>query len=298
MAPPTSDGTNGGIGMGRHWGEDPWSYSGYGDYGRYERRRTYAVGDGLAMRRGGVELGDRITHLVMIDGLLVDVWSERVEDSEYADVAMALEDGRNSSVQPAPPEPPEPPAHDRMLAWLDDLVGGRDALLALQSQPPEPESPSGLSAAVMERRSVIRDLLGAVAEQLFDSQFEAALLRTLDVVCRNDRGLLTGTRSATQLAGGICWLVGKANGAFTAGATQTGVRDLLGLSGQLTAVGQAVQRCVGTPWVAHARPSHAFMPDYLATGCVDVLTESTRRSLIRSRDRALAEQAAQKKEAA
>ncbi|MDF9716225.1 hypothetical protein INN71_11580 [Nocardioides sp. ChNu-153] len=252
-----------------------------------EPTRRAEVG-GLAPPRPAFERGDRLTHLVLVDGRLVDAWTEPVELTPWAGVAEALDRPRRPAPDPAPPPPPR---HAQVLAWLDDLVGGREALLALTPEAPAPgEAPLGVPSGVLERRAVVRDLVSAVAERCFDADVEAALHRVVDHLCTDDPLLLTGSRTAAQVAGGVCWVVGRANGLFVPGATQAVVRELLGLRGQLSSTGQVVQRSLGPrwPWRHH----HVGVgSDLLATGWAGVLTTSTRRQLVRARDRALAEAA-------
>ena len=72
--------------------------------------------------------GGRLSHLVFVDGRLVDAWSERVEDSAYADVARRHdEDARPQVVQ----SPPPLPRHVQALHWLDCVAGSREELLAM-----------------------------------------------------------------------------------------------------------------------------------------------------------------------
>lgn len=76
--------------------------------------------------------GGRLSHLVFVDGRLVDAWSERVEDSTYADVARRHdEDLRPPAVQAPPPLP----HHEQALRWLDCVAGSREELLAMTGSP-------------------------------------------------------------------------------------------------------------------------------------------------------------------
>lgn len=280
-------------------------YDTYGVYGAPgERRwsaelerssRPYDDGDGLDLQGGELVSGDRLTHLVLVDGRLVDVWSEPVEPTRWAAVARAFDRARRPT--PAPP-PPEPPRHESVLAWLDDVVGGRAALVALTTDATQGpvEAPDVLPGHLRDRWQAVRDLVTAVADECFDPAAEAALHRALDRLVLDDPQAVAAARSAASLAGALCWIVGKANGLFGGhAATQSGVRDLLGLSAALSTLGPPLQRSFGTPWPASARPygSRGWYgaPDLLATGCVDVLTDRTRRMVVRMRDRALEEAA-------
>jgi len=84
---------------------------------------------------------DRVVHLVHLDGLLVDAWSEPVEGTRYADIARRIDrERRPISV----PEAPKPPLHLQLTSWLQGLVGGAHALAELNSAPLVPLDPIDL----------------------------------------------------------------------------------------------------------------------------------------------------------
>lgn len=261
--------------MSHHWPEDPFREP-FGDH-------LFA----------DVRPGERVTHLVLLDGRLVDAWSSDVAGTRWEPIARALDRERRP---PAPPAvgvvaAPPPPPHELVLAWLDTVVGGREALLALDGRASavDPEPPSGLAPAVAERRAVVRDLVGAVAEEVFDDDVAATLQQVVDLLAVEEPDLLTGALSALQVAGGVCWLVGRANALFGGGVTQSTVRDLLGLATPLTGGGQAVRGALGVAWPEASPPPSWTGGRLLATGRPEVLTRRVRRQLVRSRDRALAE---------
>ena len=71
--------------------------------------------------------------MAFVDGRLVSTWTERVDrQSAWADIARRFDRERERQV--LPPPPPPVPTYERVLAWLDDVCGGRDALLALSPQ--------------------------------------------------------------------------------------------------------------------------------------------------------------------
>ena len=135
----------------------------------------------------------------------------------------------------------------------------------------------------------MRDLVGAVAEEVFDDDVAATLQQVVDLLAVEEPDLLTGALSALQVAGGVCWLVGRANALFGGGVTQSTVRDLLGLATPLTGGGQAVRGALGVAWPEASPPPSWTGGRLLATGRPEVLTRRVRRQLVRSRDRALAE---------
>ncbi len=78
---------------------------------------------------------ERLRHLVFLDGRLIETWTEPVEGTAY----MAIADELDRANRPVPPvahtrEPPRPP-YEVVLDWLDGVVGGRIALLALDDEP-------------------------------------------------------------------------------------------------------------------------------------------------------------------
>jgi hypothetical protein len=97
-------------------------------------------------------------------------------------------------------------------------------------------------------------------------------------------------RSAAQLAGGLCWAVGKANGCFhpQGDLTMARVQEALALSSSISGYGATVRRAlVGfrTPdrerwW----RPEG--VPALEPLGRPELLCSSTRARLVRVRDRA------------
>src|SRR5262245_13108067 len=80
---------------------------------------------------------DRLTHLVLVDGRLVEVWSEPVTGTRWQHHADRFDRERRP---PSPPPPrssaPVRPEHELVLTWLDAVVGGRERLLALDAGPP------------------------------------------------------------------------------------------------------------------------------------------------------------------
>jgi hypothetical protein len=236
---------------------------------------------------------DRLTHLVLVDGRLVDVWSEPVHGTSWEHHA------RRHDAERRPPEPPPVPPHERALQWLDAQCGGRAAVLALDDSPrcraPRERDVSGVEVEAHRARlteSLV--LLDHVAARFFDEEVGTALGRALLRVWAEDASVITGARSSAVVAGGVCWAVGKANGLFLpgAGVSTTRVRDALDHPGNLSTCGQRIRTSlVGL----HAWPGlerhHTWAPgapDLQALGHADLLVATTRRDLVRLRDRALA----------
>jgi hypothetical protein len=186
------------------------------------------------------------------------------------------------------------PTHERALRWLDDVCGGREAVLALDAAPLVDDGrdlPEAPSSPAQSRLAAVADLLDAVAQRCFDTETAHALRTCLLRVWEREQEVVLDAASAAQVAGGICWAVGKANALFRPpGETTMGqVKEALALHATISTYGKVVQRALvgyrdpaGQGWW---RPSE--LPELLALGHPDLLLASLRRRLIRVRERAL-----------
>lgn len=240
---------------------------------------------------------DLVTHLVFVGGRLADSWSEAARDGAYAEFARSLARERQRVVPPPPP--PAPPAHVQLLEWLDEQAGGRAALVALTGEPltddgtavPEAERPSD-----RQRLTAVAELIDGSANVLLHlEEWGNACRRALSVLWEADREVITQAPSAAHVAAGIVWAVGRANGWFqTSGysiCTQSMLRDHFGLTAYPSAFGKSVQAGLRAAWPTVARPwgwRRPTTPDLDPLGRPDLLTASTRRTLVRLRDQALA----------
>src|ERR1700712_4809321 len=77
---------------------------------------------------------DRLRHVIYLDGRLIDTWTEPVEATAYHSWAIELD---AASLPTPEPEPACPAPHEAVLNWLDGVVGGRTALVALDGSPLE-----------------------------------------------------------------------------------------------------------------------------------------------------------------
>lgn len=228
---------------------------------------------------------DRLTHLVLVDGRLVDLWTEPVDGTRWQRYA----DEHDRRSRPAPLEPPKPP-YDVMLGWLETLAGGRAALDALDTTPLTAEGldlpVEDLDLRARHRLEASAALLEAAGERCFDEETCVALRRGLLLVWVAEPAVILGGRSAAHTAGGICWAVGKANGLYgPAGVvTQARVQEALALTTPISGPGPAVQRALQGFLPHQLRPVTG--PDLLPLGHPELLTSSTRRLLVRLRDRA------------
>ncbi len=223
---------------------------------------------------------ERLRHLVFLDGRLIETWTEPVEGTAY----MAIADELDRANRPVPPvaytrEPPRPP-YEVVLDWLDGVVGGRIALLALDDEPFE-EAPT-------TEGDDVDDLLARVADAHFSADFLAATRAALAAVRRDDPDLVAQS-PAGEIAAGLCWLVGRANGLVGAGTpvSQKTLKATLWLSTTPTRRVARIKPCLrGLVAEPGLRPPDC--PDLLALGSPTYLTAATRKRLIRLRDRALA----------
>jgi hypothetical protein len=271
--PPASD-------AGLHGDEPSWS-----DCDRYEPRPWWAAAESWRTDRG--RLHNRLTHQVLLDGRLIETWSEPVEDTPWQRVAKQLDD-QQKQARPAPEPLPLP--HDNALDWLDSLVGGRKALDALTDAPlslPDVLSVDGLPLAAVHRVEGVSRALDELTG-LFDAETGRALKHVLAALWSEDRELVLNAKSSAQVAGGICWLVGKANDSFGKDkVSQLTAQKKIGLTTSISSFGSSVHRTL-----RGLQPTYADRPwsqrDLLATGRAGFLTSTTRRRLIRLRDQAMA----------
>ncbi len=239
-------------------------------------------------RRDRLTDAGRLSHLVFVDGRLVDAWSERVEDSTYADVARRHDEDRRPQVVPSPPPLPR---HVQALAWLDAVAGSRDALLAMTASPVAlPRLRDHLDAVVDEPWLVADELLTDLRESLLPSDL-AAPLRECLLLARDRLPELAERMTPARVAAGIAWVVGKANAAIgpEGPVTQVRIADHLGTT-SLNACGTQVLGHVRRIGWNSARPWAIGAPALTAVGRVELLSATVRRDLVELRDRSLAEE--------
>jgi Domain of unknown function (DUF6398) len=239
---------------------------------------------------------DLVTHLVFVGGRLAESWSEEAMDSKYADFARLLANERR---RVEPPPTPVVPAHVLLLEWLDEQVGGRDSLVALTGAPLTDDGtdvPEADRIADRQRLMAVAELLdGCTSIVLHLEEWGNACRRALSLLWETDREAVTQASSAAQVAAGIVWAVGKANGWFpTSGhsiCTQSELRDHFGLTTYPSGYGKSVQTALRAVWPSASRPwgwRRPTTPELDPLGRPDLLTASVRRTLIRLRDQALA----------
>jgi hypothetical protein len=239
----------------------------------------------------------RLRLMAFVDGWLVATWTERVEESRWAETARRFDRERQRQVQPPPPPPV--PTYERVLAWLDDVCGSREAVLALGPDPLEDDHdlPEADTPQARARLSAVAELLDAVAASCFDPETAVAFRACLLQVWAREPEVVTDAVTAAHVAGGVAWLVAKANGLLGAQGrvTVTRLKESLALHPSPATYGKVVQRAlVGYRDFDSERTGRIYeMPDLLRLGRPELLICSTRRLLCRARDRALeAQQAA------
>ncbi|MDO9454787.1 hypothetical protein [Nocardioides sp.] len=240
-------------------------------------------------------LPERVTHLVLVDGRLVDLWHEPVEDSRWAHHARDLDRAVDQALDRAldrtqvAARPPEAPLPERMLGWLGAVCGSVERLESLDDRPLDGEAPLPSTGDPAGRAHLAEAaaLLDDVAHHFFDAETAVAFRRALVRFWDGDPRVRL--RSAAHLAAGVCWTVGKANDLLGPGGrcTQGSVCDRLGLGkAGMSSPGQTVRRALSDYSLYSQRPWQA--PDIELLGQPDLLLGATRGRLVRLRDQARA----------
>jgi hypothetical protein len=198
------------------------------------------------------------------------------------------------------PAPVPEPDWARALRWLDAVCGGRDAVLAFGTEPLAPdglELPAGIPAGRRQRLESCITLLDATARQFFDDEARTAFVRALLRVDDREPGVVTGARSASQLALGVVWAVGRANGLLhpRGVVTEKELKPYLNATQSASTVGERVRAALVGPyaWRSSDRPwtyGGGRSRDLDALGATDLLVAGVRRQLLEVRERALADQ--------
>jgi hypothetical protein len=234
------------------------------------------------------KLAERVTHLVFVDGRLIDHWSESALGTRWQPFADRFDLDRR------PPPPPATPPYERVLRWLDGICGGRAAVLGLSDRPLEDDGrdlPEAPSSREQHRLAEVAELLDGVASARFDAEIGLALRSALLTVHAADPSVVTQAPTAERAAGAIAWAVAKANGLLHPGGTLR-LRDLqdgLGLRGSPSTYGRVVERAlVGFRdlGVSPGFRPHG-LPDLLPLGRPELLLGRVRERLVRVRDQAL-----------
>lgn len=255
----------------------------YGDHDRYDGfdpHETYT--------QPGIDVTDRLSHLVFVDGRLVDAWSEDVHRTRWAGHADRFDEERGPRVVHSPPPSPR---HQQILEWLDSLVGGRAAVLALGTSASDVPMLRGVVDPVADEPwLVVDELLDDLCSSLLAPDLAAPMRRCLLLLRERCRSLPERS-TPDRIAAGIVWVVGKANAAIgpSGPVTQLSIAAQLGVT-SLTTCGNNVLGHVGRVGWPSPRPWGSTCPPLLATGRVELLSARTVRDLVELRDQALTEQ--------
>jgi len=224
----------------------------------------------------------RITHLVLVDGLPADHWVEEVADLAHDSRpwgGLLLGRGR----------PPTSRADRRQqeIDWLEALVGGPEALLALDGLPLERralEVPE-MGPELTERALAIAADAQRLAVEVFDDEeLRFAVARLWEALLVTDRAMLARSARDDTAVGALVWAVAQANGLLGPEGRLL-ARDLwprLGVPASAAGRGSALLERLA-PGTAHlAAPSGA--PRLRPTGRPDALLAPVRTLLVARRD--------------
>lgn len=197
------------------------------------------------------------------------------------------------------PRVPEKKDHERVLEWLASVCGGPAALAQLDATPLTEEGldlPVVEEAAPRQRLEAVADLLDGTAERFFDREAALAFRRALLRVWGLEPLAVDGPRPASQVAAGIAWAVGEANGLVGPKGlvTATRLKQHFGVTRPPSAYAGPVVQALRGFWPWHAAPLWGVhgVPEITPLGYADLLLSSTRAQLVRLRDRAEAARAA------
>ena len=238
---------------------------------------------------GEPDLPHRLRHQVLIDGRLVDSWTTRVEGTRWERVARQF-DAESRCHHELAPLPPRRQWFAEVLDWLEGLVGGPERLDLLDAVVlSAPDRPLIEDPWESDQFDTVEGLVDSVAAAFFADGAQMALRRAVLEVWNDSRDLVLHPKSAPHTAGGICWVVGRANGWFhpCTNVRQTDVQRHLWLKTPISSAGGPVVRALRElgPRAGSCPPDY---PDLLALGHATLLTTTTRLRLIGWRDRAIA----------
>lgn len=284
---------------GDEWGRRPGDlgFRGIGDEpfdehtGRYDEYGLSRYDD----EPRGSDLGT-LTNVVLVGSQVIDVTSHPVAGSGYECAVLDLEQRglyqRPISHQP-PPAPPPPPPHERQLAWLATIVGGEEALLALDSTP-LPDEPLDLSGVPRHLHARVEAIAGRidpwVSLAMGDEGLTAARRLLVRAVAAAP-GLLRSDRDDIA-AGAVVWAAAKGNDLVGQNRPLRAsvIQDLAGLltsPGQRGAAFAHALTGVGTSYGQADWLYGGLRPNVIPLGSPDVLLGSFRQRLITFRDIAL-----------
>lgn len=171
-----------------------------------------------------------------------------------------------------------------MLEGLDELVGGRAQLIALDDIP-LPDEAFEWAGVPDDIRPVGREMLEAcdrVAEEILDVEHRTAMRRFLSRAAVGDPAIFRRKASPARGAAAVAWVIARANdtvGGYWSGLT---VQDLLAAFGVKGSVSQRAESLLRANRVDQHR-----LYGSMRLGAPDLLTSRKRTSILQHRDRYL-----------
>lgn len=252
----------------------------------------FAYGADEARHGPGRALGDlgTMTVITIIEDQVVDTKVVPVEGSEFEWEARRL--GR-----PRVRVMPEPPLHEKHLLWLERLVGGPEALDALDGAPLEADPfgdarsdplPAGAPGVPADRMRALLERLDSLAPSVLGAEGAIAAHRIALRAVAAWPALVRAPEKDAAVVGAVLLATGRGNDLVGQGRLVL-AKELAGACG-LTASPSERARAVAAAvsgetldW-PYARPSGTR--DVLVLGSADLLVSSFRGQLIRARDAA------------
>jgi hypothetical protein len=171
------------------------------------------------------------------------------------------------------------------------VAGSHEDLLSMTASPVAlPRLRDHLDPVADEAWLVADELLTDLREALLPADL-AAPLRECLLLARERLPELAERMTPARLAGGVAWVVGKANAAIgpEGPVTQVRIADRLGTTALNACGNQVLGHVRRLGWVS-ARPWDTNAPALMSVGRVELLSATVRRDLVELRDRSLAEE--------
>ena len=264
--------------------------------------RSYLVGDRLArriptvmsafaewgLRRTGAGSGQVATVRAAIEACRSDylavATSQQAATLRFAVQAYAYLLGDPVGMVPVIDPPHDSDWSDYVLDHLAEMVGGRDALLALDTQPlPEEELDwTAVPEDIREPVTEVLSLLDRFATEHGDVELRTVQRRFLSAVVAGDPDIFRRRGTTASAAAVIAWLVGRANGVIASGRASMTAGDLwsyFGLKSGASSRGSTFRRAAGLD--AYAMSPSLGRPDWLTSATRAQITE--RRDMVLSR---------------
>jgi hypothetical protein len=175
---------------------------------------------------------------------------------------------------------------DIMLRSLDDQVGGREALQAVDAEP-LPDEPFAWDGIADDVRPVVEHVLtscDACADELLDIEHRTAMRRFLRRAAVAHPELFRRKASPVRGAAAVAWAICRANETAGDHDSPLTVQELLawfGVRGSVSQRAEPMLRAIGV------EPQPGYGP--LKLGSPDLLVSGRRAAIIGQRDRLLAE---------